>query len=71
MIWGTTTTGEALIKTIRREYTVKFLSEHFMKYVISQQFHYVNYQEMLMISFLKPFMKYKNSENRFSGFSLS
>ena len=31
----------------------------------------VNYREMFMIYFLRHFMKYKNSENRFSEFSLS
>ena len=30
-----------------------------------------HYREMLMISFLKPYIKYKNFENRFSKFSLS
>ena len=47
-----------------------FLSEHFMKYVF-HDFHCVNYREMFMIYLLKPFMKYENSENRFSEFSLS
>ena len=34
-------------------------------------FHCVNYREMSMIYVLRHFMKYENSENRFSEFSLS
>ena len=48
-----------------------FLSKHFMKYVFYNSFHRVNCREISMIYFLRQFMKYQNSENRFSEFSLS
>ena len=43
----------------------------FMKCVFHDSFIVLNYREMFMIHFLRHFMKYKNSENRFSEFSLS
>ena len=48
-----------------------FLSDYFMKCVFTVAFHCINYREMFMIYFLRHFMKHKNSENRFSEFSLS
>ena len=38
---------------------------------ISRQFYCVNYREMFMIYHLRPFIKYENSEDRFSEFFLS
>ena len=43
----------------------------FHEMCISRLFHCVNHREMFMVYFLRHFMKYKNSENRFSKFSLS
>ena len=49
-----------------------FLSDYFMKCVFHDSlFHCVNYRGMSVINFLRHFMKYKNSENPFSEFSLS
>ena len=50
-------------------WNISFSLFHEMR--ISRQFHSVNYREMFMIYFLRHFMKCKNSENRFSEFSLS
>ena len=56
--------------SLRRGYTLQNISfRAFHEIRISR--HRVKYREMLMIYFLKPFMKHENSENRFSEFSLS
>ena len=48
-------------------WNVSFRAFHEMRI---SRFHRVNYREMFRIYFLNPFMKYENSENRFSEFSV-
>ena len=53
------------------EDTLKYFFQSISWNTYFTMFHCVNYREMVMIYFLRPFMKYENSENRFSEFSLS
>ena len=68
MFWKKYFTLYYCLKTKAKMHCEIFLSEHFMKYVLHDC---VNFREMFMMYFLKTFMKYENSENRFSEFSLS